>query len=359
MRVGIATVHTPGIYGGAEFLVDGLVEAVRSAGHSIHKISVPFVFEPPEAAGGAMDQCLAVDFSRYGGGQIDLLVGLKFPAYLISHPDQRIWLLHQHRSAYELYDTAFGWQQGNPGTDALRSRIIAEDTKRLGGARAVYTISQRVSARLHQYCGVASQPLYHPPANAAEFRTEAALPYIFAPSRLEGLKRQELLLRALAVCTTPVQAILAGGGSQRAQLEHLAEQLDLGDRVRFLGPVSRAEMLTLYARATAVFFGPLDEDFGYVTLEAMLAGKPVITCTDSGGPLEFVVDGDTGLVCDPTAQAVAEALETLTNTPTRARQMGINGRQRYAAMDIGWDLVTEKLLANDLTAVAPGALAAG
>ncbi len=57
MRVGIATVHTPGIHGGAEFLVDGLVEAVRGAGHAVHKISMPFFFEPMDAAAKTMDQC--------------------------------------------------------------------------------------------------------------------------------------------------------------------------------------------------------------------------------------------------------------------------------------------------------------
>ena len=100
MRVGIATVHTPGIHGGAEFLVDGLVEAVRAAGHSVHKISMPFYFEPMDAAAKTMDHCLSANFLPYGGGQIDRMICLKFPAYMIRHPDKRVWLLHQHRSAY-------------------------------------------------------------------------------------------------------------------------------------------------------------------------------------------------------------------------------------------------------------------
>lgn len=351
MRIGIATVHTPGIHGGAEFLVDGLVEAVRAAGHSIHKISMPFLFEPMDAAARTMDHCLSADFLPYGGGQIDRMICLKFPAYMIRHPDKRVWLLHQHRSAYDLYGTPYGWLPGKPETDALRQRIIAGDSDSLGGvapgsARAVYTIAERVSARLRQYNGIESKALYHPPANAGEFRLEPALPYVFVPSRLEGLKRQDLMLKALAACRAPIQAIFAGTGSMKRHLEAMAETLGIAERVRFVGAVSRADMLNLYAHATAVFFGPLDEDYGYVTLEAMLSGKPVITCSNSGGPLEFVVDGETGFVTAPEPQAIAAALDVLMGDPARAAALGRNGRAHYAAMDITWEHVVETLLAD-------------
>lgn len=351
MRVGIATVHTPGIYGGAEFHVEGLAEAVRGAGHMVHRISMPFFFEPMDAAARTMDQCMASDFLPYGGGAIDRLICLKFPAYMIRHPDKRVWLLHQHRSAYDLYGTPYGWLPGKPETDALRQRIIAADNESLGGsaagsARVVYANSERVSARLRHYNGIESTPLYHPPANAGEFRCEEALPYVFVPSRLEGLKRQDLMLEALAACRSPIQAVFSGTGSMRRHLEAMAENLGLGDRVRFVGAVSRAEMLSLYAHAAAVFFGPLDEDYGYVTLEAMLSSKPVVTCSDSGGPLEFVLDGETGFITAPEPQAIAAALERLSGNPGKAAELGRNGRARYAAMDITWDHVVERLLAD-------------
>lgn len=351
MRVGIASVHTPGIHGGAEFLVDGLVEAVRAAGHSVHKISVPFYFEPMDAAAKTMDQCLSTDFLPYAGGQIDRMICLKFPAYMIRHPDKRVWLLHQHRSAYDLYGTPYGWLPGKRDTDALRSRILAEDSLSLGGdtpgsARAVYTIAERVCARLRQYNGIESRALYHPPADFEAFRCEPALPYIFVPSRLEGLKRQDLMLKALAACHSPIQAVFAGAGSMRKHLEAMAQALGLTDRVRFVGAVSREEMLSLYAHATAVFFGPLDEDYGYVTLEAMLSAKPVVTCTDSGGPLEFVKNGETGIVTAPEPDAIAEALEALMGDATKAAELGRNGYARYQSMEITWSHVVDTLLAD-------------
>lgn len=347
MRVGIATVHTPGIYGGAEFLVDGLVAAVHEAGHQTHKISVPFHFTPETAPGRAMDLYEGLDWDRYGGGQIDRMVCLKFPSYLLTHPDKRVWLLHQHRSAYELYDTPYGWQRGREATDALRQRIHATDRKSLADARAVFTLSERVSERLATYSNIVSRPIYHPPANADQLRPAPALPYLFVPSRLEVLKRQDLLLRALAQTTLPVQAIIAGGGGQRVQFEELANSLGLGERVRFVGEISREEMVALYTNAQAVFFGPLDEDYGYVTLEAMLAGKPVITCADSGGPLEFVRDTETGYVVPPVPADIAEALDRLMSDPTRAKDMGEAGLARYRAMNISWHSVVDQLLADE------------
>lgn len=346
MRVGIATVYTPGIRGGAELLADGLGAAMHAAGHSVQHIRLPFYFDPPAATGEAMAQAKSLDFTRYDGGQIDAMICLKFPAYLLAHPRKSVWLLHQHRPAYDLYGSRHGWAAGQEETDRLRAAIIAADAASLGGGVPVFTIAERVSQRLRDFTGIASQPLYHPPADEQAFHCAPALPYIFAPSRLEALKRQDLLLRAVAACTRRVQVIFAGAGGMQGELEQQAAALGIADRVRFLGQISRAEMITLYAHAQGVFFGPLDEDYGYVTLEAMLSGKPVITCTDSGGPLEFVIDGETGFICAPEPEAIAQALEALAAKPEQAAQLGRAGRQRYEQMQIGWSKVVAALLAE-------------
>lgn len=343
MRVGLATVYTPGIHGGAEFLAEGLGDALKAAGHSLHYLRIPFHFEPPTVAHEVMGIAKAMDFSAYDGGQIDHLICLKFPAYLIEHPRKTVWLLHQHRSAYDLYGGPYGWPRGRPETDQLRETIIAADNESLGKV-PVYTIAERVSQRLREYNGIESTALYHPPANAEQFHRSEPLPYIFAPSRVEALKRQELLLRALALTNRRVQIIFAGTGSRLAQAQSLAAELGLEDRVRFVGEVDRDEMIALYAHALAVFFGPLDEDYGYVTLEAMLAGKPVITCSDSGGPLEFVLHDQTGLIGAPHPAAIAHALEELFSDSAKARELGQAGYERYHAMGINWQSVVEALL---------------
>ncbi len=97
--------------------------------------------------------------------------------------------------------------------------------------------------------------------------------------------------------------VIAGDGPDRARLEALAKRS--GADVRFAGRVPDEELLALYATAGAVIFPPADEDYGYIALEAFLSKKPVVTCTDSGGPLEFVVDGENGRVVPPDAAAIA------------------------------------------------------
>jgi glycosyltransferase involved in cell wall biosynthesis len=337
MRIGVATVFTPGLRGGAEFLADGLVDALKRAGHQIHRIEMPFFFSPPAATATAMEAWATQDHARYGGGRIDRMICLKFPAYLLEHPNKIVWLLHQHRPAYDLYDTPHGFSSADPAQAKLREAIVAGDNEALSGAKAVYTIAETVCRRLMRDNGIASRAVYHPPANAEEFRSEDPLPYIFFPSRIETLKRQELLVRAMAKVRAPVTAVFAGDGGQRGHCEALAAKLGVADRVRFLGAVDRAHMIELYARSLGVFFGPFDEDYGYVTLEAMLSGKPVITCSDSGGPLEFVVDGETGIVSEPEADAVADAVDRLFSDWQHAARLGENGRARYEALGISWD----------------------
>ncbi len=141
----------------------------------------------------------------------------------------------------------------------------------------------------------------------------------------------------------PLRLIVAGDGTQRANVERLAASLGVADRVTFLGTASDDELIELYAGALAVLYPPFDEDFGYVTLEAFLARKPVVTCTDSGGPTEFVVDGVNGFVCEPLPEALAEAINRLAQARSRAAAMGEAGRE--VAARITWDGVVEKLTA--------------
>jgi glycosyltransferase involved in cell wall biosynthesis len=125
----------------------------------------------------------------------------------------------------------------------------------------------------------------------------------------------------------------------------LAEELGVADRVEWLGVISDAELYRQYAHARAVLFPPLDEDYGYVTLEAMLSSKAVITCTDSGGALELVVPGETAVVVPPTPDALAAAMDNLWGAPARAREMGAAARAHYEDLDLSWTSVVDRLLA--------------
>lgn len=344
MRVAIATVQVPFISGGAELQTQGLHAALQEAGHKVEVVTIPFRFSPCAAVSRAMDAWAEQDFSRFDCGPIDTVLALRFPSIYLQHPDKRVWLMHQHRAVYELYGTPYGENPSSAQAAALREDIQRRDTAALRQASRVFTTSREVSDRLLRFNGVASEPLLHPPARAAQFRSGEIYPYVFFPSRLESLKRQDLLLRAMAAVSAPVFAVFAGEGGQSAELLALVRELGLGARVRFLGRIDDARMLAYYSHALAVFFGPYAEDYGYVTLEAMLSGRPVITCSDSGGPLQFVRDGETGLVAAPTPDAVADAIRQLWADQPRAARMGRNGRALYESLDITWARVVQTLL---------------
>ncbi len=84
--------------------------------------------------------------------------------------------------------------------------------------------------------------------------------------------------------------MIAGDGPDRERLEALAARHGLNGRVRFAGRVSTEELAALYATCRAVYYAPVDEDYGMVPYEAFLSEKPVVTMSDAGGPLDVVYD---------------------------------------------------------------------
>jgi glycosyltransferase involved in cell wall biosynthesis len=347
MRVVIATVQVPFVRGGAEILADQLLNALRSEGHEAEIVAVPFKWYPAERILDHVLACRLLDVTESTGTPVDRLIGLKFPAYFMPHPHKVLWLLHQHRTAYDLWDHPLGDLIRFPNGAQIRDAIREADGRLLPQARRIFTISGNVSQRLKAFCGIDSIPLYHPPQHAEQFYCAAAGEYLFFPSRLAPLKRQPLVLEALAKTLQPVRVRFAGAAESPAyaeELQSLARRLHVEQRVEWLGPVTEEEKRALYAHALGIIFPPLDEDYGYVTLEAMLAAKPVITCADSGGPLEFVRCGETGLIAQATPEALAEALDTLWADRDQAKAMGEAGRAHYESLGISWPMVVQRLL---------------
>jgi glycosyltransferase involved in cell wall biosynthesis len=222
------------------------------------------------------------------------------------------------------------------------------DRLALAEARAVYTISQNTADRLKRFNGIDATPLYHPPADFDRLGCESYGDFIFFPSRIERIKRQHLLVEAAARLRAPTRVLLAGAGNARdlASVRELIAQHELGDRVILLGHVSEEEKRRLYANCLAVYFGAYDEDYGYVTLEGLYARKPVIIHPDAGGPTEFVVDGETGVVVPPDPGALAHAIDELAAAPARARALGERGFASLADKRIDWDEVIGRLLSH-------------
>src|SRR3954451_21156845 len=204
MRVLIATTQVPFVRGGAEIHAEGLLQALRAAGHEAEIVAIPLKWYPPERIVEAMLACRLLDLPESAGTRVDRVIGLKFPAYLIPHPAKVLWILHQHRSAYEMWDHELCDLRRFHNGSEVRAAIIEADRQLIPESKAVFANSHNVAGRLKKFCCIDSTPLYHPPRDADRFYCERAEEYLFFPSRLCELKRQSLVLEALARTQQPV-----------------------------------------------------------------------------------------------------------------------------------------------------------
>ena len=340
MRILVTANTVPFMTGGAEYHIQGLIEQLKRHGHQVDSIRFPFWFSPEGDIIRLMRHCRELNLNQPNGIKIDKLISLQFPAYGVQHDDHRVWIMHQHRSVYELFNDKEATQE----QQQFRQQLIAFDNQVLGQIAKRFANSKRVAARLLQYNQLQSTPLYHPPYGFERFYNAPQQGYIFCPSRLEGLKRQALLIEAARYLTTPVKIVFAGDGGQRQTYEALIHKYQLQHRVKLLGRITENEKLAFYANSLAVFFAPFDEDYGYITLESLLSAKPVISCTDSGGPLEFIEHNDNGFILEPDAKKIAAMIDELYNNPERAGEMGQYGLESYLNKGISWDNVVHQLL---------------
>ena len=110
----------------------------------------------------------------------------------------------------------------------------------------------------------------------------------------------------------------------------MVQEYHLHRCVEFRTDISDVDRSTLFQTALTVVYTPDREHFGIVPLEAMYAGTPVVAVR-SGGPMETVIDGTTGRLCEPTAQAFGEALLELIRDPAKATAMGRAGQRHVEA----------------------------
>jgi glycosyltransferase involved in cell wall biosynthesis len=337
----VCEAQVPFVHGGAEVHVRELVRELCERGYEAELVSVPFKWYPKEEILPHAAAWRLLDLSESNGRPVDLVIASKFPTYFVRHPCKVAWLIHQYRAAYELCGTPYS-DFGHTELDVgLRDTLIRLDNEMLGECRAIFTNAKNTASRLATFNGVSAQALYHPSRLASRLKAGPYGDYILSVGRIESVKRVDLPVRALAMAPS-LRLLIAGDGTQRANVERVAQEAGVSDRVAFLGTVADDQLIELYAGALGVVYPPYDEDFGYVTLESFLARKPVITCTDSGGPNEFVVEGVNGIVCEPQPEAVAEAMSRLAANRGRAASMGDAGHD--LARTITWDGVIEKLV---------------
>jgi glycosyltransferase involved in cell wall biosynthesis len=343
MKVLVLSTKVPFVHGGAEELFDHLVRNLQLAGVEAEGMRLPFSWEPAEQL---IDEMLIARRLRLSN--INRVIALKFPAYMVPWHDKVLWLLHQYRQAYDLLDAGQSNIPNNTRGAKILSAIRAGDALAFSEARHIYTNAPTTSQRLLHYNGFRSEVL-RPPLNDPElFAGGESEGYILATGRVNAAKRQELLVRALRYAPK-ARLLVAGPPDTPADAEHLrrlAASEGVEGQVRLdLRFLPRSELARMVNGALAVAYLPFDEDsLGYCTMEAFRAAKPVITTTDSGGVLDIVRNGDTGLVATPTPESLGMAMATLCDDPTYAGKLGRAGQAAMDAERLDWPSTIHKLL---------------
>lgn len=345
MKILVVNNMAPFIRGGAEALADHLVENLRlTPGISAELLRIPFSWTPYSRVIEEMMLCRMMELYW-----VDRVIGLKFPAYLIPHAEKTLWLLHQYRQAYDLFDSGQSHIPDTPEGAAIRKMVKKADSDCFAAARSVYVNSTTTQDRLRRYNNVPSTVLQPPLNDPERFTNESTGDYIFAGGRINAGKRQRLLIEALKQCRSGVRLVIGGPPDTDADADALraaaADPVLAGRLTLDLGFLNRHVVAAYVNNALACAYLPIDEDSaGYVTMEAFQAAKPVITTTDAGGVLDIVLDQATGFVTAPRPECLADAMDCLFHDKRRAEKLGRAGQALWRERNITWSGTIERLL---------------
>lgn len=345
--IAVCAAQVPFFTGGAETHVEGLIKNLKEFGFEVDLINIPYKWYPHDQLLKSIEIWQALDLSESNGKKIDMVIATKFPSYFVQHSNKVLWLIHQYRQMYDLFNTPYsGFNPKSSKDMQFRDELIQMDTRALKSFPNIFTNSKNTGKRLQEFNNIPSIPLYHPPKLVGQYFTADYQDYMLCVGRLDKLKRVDLLLHTLSHCQGQVRCKIAGTGPEMESLRALARELGIEERVEFLGFVSDQELLQLYANCRVVFFAPLDEDYGYITLEAFLSKKPVITAFDSGGPLEFVIHQKNGIILDSLDyEQTAQAMEGLYFDQAKCQEYGHSGYE--VVKSISWDHVIKSLVFGD------------
>jgi glycosyltransferase involved in cell wall biosynthesis len=342
MRIAVVTSSPPLTEGGHMVMARALVASFRARGDVADIVVTPQNRFGRQAA--AYVATWLTDLGMSQGGPIDQVISLRYPSYAVRHPNHVCWLNHTMREYYDLWPRfSGGLSQAGIVKERIRKGLIQTADRYLltRNVRRLFVLSKTVQDRMRHWPELKSTVLYPPPPPRA-YRCDEYGDYVFVVSRLTPLKRVDLVLHALA---TPegrgIRVVVGGDGEARGALETLVADLGLRDRVSFAGALAEDQLVEHLARCRVVCFPPVQEDYGFVTVEAFASRKPVITCTDSGGPAELVTDGERGYVCSPTPESVGHALRRSMDDRDGAERMG--GRALEYVSGMTWSAAVETL----------------
>jgi len=344
MKITVVNAMVPFAWGGAEHLAHHLVVNLRRSGHDADLFNIPFHRDPFHNIPVEMARLKALRVP-----QADHVISLKFPIYLLEADNHTTWLIHQYREVYDLWSSPYCNVPHTTDGEKVRDIVIATDNEVLGSREKLFTISDEVSSRLLEFNAIKA-PALRLPINDPEIFTGGEYEnYILASGRVSVIKRQWLLIEAMRYTDPHTKLVVVGppdSESERDKLHTLVADYGLSDRVKLdLRLLSREELARYVNNCRAVAYVPFQEDsYGYVTMEAFEAGKPVIAAEDCGGMLDIVLDGQTGRVAGADPRELASAMSFYANNETIAREHGLAARSFWRSAGINWSDTIARLL---------------
>ncbi|MDE1851522.1 MAG: glycosyltransferase [Candidatus Micrarchaeota archaeon] len=272
------------------------------------------------------------------------------PSEWIRHRNERVlWYCHTPpREVYDLYDTRMKSRGAKEklvyAAMAKAYRMIASGVT--NDIEEIATNSETTKQRIMRYYS-RSATVINPGIDSAGYRNEGDERFFLYPSRILVNKRQDYVIDAFKRFSKASNGryglVIAGSLSKdpehRAYYDRIREMAK-GSNVKILSNIGEAKLRSLYSTCSAVLFSAINEDFGFIPLEAMASGKPVISVNE-GGPKETIVEGRTGFLVN-SPKEMAERMRFVAEHKDLAARMGKDGRRRVEK-EYSWSRFFEKL----------------
>jgi len=340
--------QVPFVKGGAELLNESLIAEINKLPDiQAELVQLPYKWYPEDQL---IDDIMAwrmLDLSESNGKKIDLVIATKFPSYAARHPNKVLWLVHQHRYFYDLEFSQYDAFHSLAHSKQTRDTVRHLDTKIIKECKPKYTIAQNVSERLQNYNQIDSTPLYPPAPLGDKIKPGEYGNYIVYIGRVETIKRVNLLVEALPYCHNLVKIVIIGKGQDLEPIRQLIKDKRLENQCFITGYLAEEKLLDYLANCRALFYAPFDEDYGYATIEAFLAKKPVISCNDSGEVTNIVKQTGSGYISLAEPEAIAENIDKIYQaSPAELEKQAQRGYQ--FAQQISWEKVLQKLVLDNI-----------
>lgn len=273
------------------------------------------------------------------------------PSEWIRHRNPRVlWYCHTPpREVYDLYHTRM--RQRSFREKALYAtmtkvyKMIAK--KVVSNIEEIATNSNTTNTRIEKYFSRTAK-VVNPGIDYEKFYSSSDEKFFFYPSRILENKRQEYVINAFKRFSKSSKGkgySLVLTGVLSMDPEHMAyytklKRLAKGFNISIIRNASEKELLKLYSECTAVLSAAMNEDYGYVPLEAMASSKPIISVNE-GGPRETIINNKTGFLVN-SEEEMAAKMSFIAEHSNMAEKMGREGR-KHIIKDYSWSAFFKKL----------------